>query len=350
MKLASFFLIAACAIATAASAGGPCSGKKGGCHRSSARTYAYTPPAVVAPQVDPPTCSGRVAVDGYYRKDGTYVSPHTRSGPGCGAIDPGGISVRTAPRTDVRTTARSSVWMGTGSAPDPPDVLAPPPDYQLSRTVADPQFIVHLVSGRRIPVVAFELAGSSYRLTSLTGAKMTYPKSLVDRVESIAGETTSQLDANSISDEDVRRLLQQLSDSRSDASRREVIDRLRDEQGKAYSEGLAIAIRITTGSVQQYARESLVTRFRALAPPVLKGKLISTDEETQLAAAIAASSGSEELTLALIELLMKEEPINQAARQSLKILTSQDFGPMPGATVAERFAAKQRWERWAGSQ
>ncbi len=33
----------------------------------------------VAPSYAPPSDSGRVQVRGYYRKDGTYVRPHTRS-------------------------------------------------------------------------------------------------------------------------------------------------------------------------------------------------------------------------------------------------------------------------------
>jgi hypothetical protein len=50
-----------------------------------------------------------VNVRGYYRKDGTYVSPHTRSSPGSG----GGSSISIAtpsyePRTEYRDTARSS--------------------------------------------------------------------------------------------------------------------------------------------------------------------------------------------------------------------------------------------------
>lgn len=54
---------------------------------------------------------GTVQVRGYYRKDGTYVAPHTRSAPGSGTSSssswtPPTFSVKSGARTGYRSTAR----------------------------------------------------------------------------------------------------------------------------------------------------------------------------------------------------------------------------------------------------
>lgn len=53
---------------------------------------------------------GTVQVRGYYRKNGTYVAPHTRSAPGSGggSSDDSGIYVRTEARTEAPMEARTA--------------------------------------------------------------------------------------------------------------------------------------------------------------------------------------------------------------------------------------------------
>lgn len=146
-------------------------------------------------------------------------------------------------------------------------------------------------------------------------------------------------------DDEIRLLLEQLNDFPEERNQRLVIDRLRDQQGKPYSEALVQAIRLTSGGAQDYARAALVERFRNMSDNVLVSKLTSDDPETQLAAAKAAAAKQAGLAKYLVELLDKSEPISQAARESLRALTGEDLGPAPGARLDERFAAKQRWQR-----
>ena len=96
--------------ATPAIGGGTCSGVKGGCGRSSARTSSRSS-----------SPGGTVHVSGYTRKDGTYVRPHTRRTPGTSPqndVANGEIRPNPSPtqpvkhRTAARTTARTSYWNG----------------------------------------------------------------------------------------------------------------------------------------------------------------------------------------------------------------------------------------------
>jgi hypothetical protein len=165
-------------------------------------------------------------------------------------------------------------------------------------------------------------------------------KELENRLQQAAGSDPE-------TDDEIQLLLEQLNDFPDERSQRLVIDRLRDQPGKPYSEALVQAIRLTTGDAQDYARAALAERFKGLSENVLLSKLRSGDEETQLAAAKAAGSKSAALAEDLVELLDKSERVSQAARQSLRTLTGDDFGPQPGARADERFAAKQRWKRKA---
>lgn len=115
-------LCATVLLPSAADAGGTCSGVKGGCGRS-----AYSGSARSS------SPGGSVHVNGYYRKDGTYVRPHDRRAPGTATFDyqpepdpvpP--VKIRTAPRTTARTTA----WNGNvtdAEEPKPPVARKRPP-------------------------------------------------------------------------------------------------------------------------------------------------------------------------------------------------------------------------------
>jgi hypothetical protein len=49
-------------------------------------------------------------------------------------------------------------------------------------------------------------------------------------------------------------------------------------------------------------------------------------------------------------LLDDEELVVRAAKAGLKSLTGQDFGPPPGANLAERTAAARMWLEWFRKQ
>ncbi len=91
-------------LATDVLAGGTCSGVKGGCGRSRSRSSSSS-------------SGGTVHVNGYTRKDGTYVRPHTRRAPGTASYD---YEPDPAPapqpiisyRTTARTSARTHAWNG----------------------------------------------------------------------------------------------------------------------------------------------------------------------------------------------------------------------------------------------
>lgn len=84
-------------------AGGTCSGVRGGCGRSAYRSSSRSP-----------ISGGTVHVSGYYRKDGTYVRPHTRRAPGAATYDHSYLPVAPAieHRAKARTTARTTAWNG----------------------------------------------------------------------------------------------------------------------------------------------------------------------------------------------------------------------------------------------
>lgn len=160
-------------------AGGPCSGVKGGCHRSSPRTSART---------SPPS-TGSVHVDGYYRKDGTYVRPHDRHARGTATERVGSsINLPELPadekpkqkyRTSARTTARSSVWNGTGSTPDD-DAKAP-----AAKPLLPAKYVVHLTSRRKFEIADYREDKMSYWITLLNGGGIKYEKSMVADIEPI---------------------------------------------------------------------------------------------------------------------------------------------------------------------
>lgn len=178
-------------------AGGPCSGVKGGCGRSSYRSSAST---------------GTVHVRGYTRKDGTYVRPHTRRAPGTAGSssinlsgllaattsndDEASVTVKPARsrfRTAARTTARTRYWGGTSSTPDDDDTgdvpagsVDPIPPVVPAEPTAVAKFKVKFKSGRTLDIVAYEEeADGRYTFEGLAGGKTKYPKSMVISIDPV---------------------------------------------------------------------------------------------------------------------------------------------------------------------
>jgi hypothetical protein len=166
-----------------ARAGGPCSGVKGGCHRSTYRDSART--------TAPSTRS--VHVDGYHRKDGTYVRTYERRPQGTAHdTDDSAAGLPSSPpdekptqkyRTSARTNARSSVWKGTGSAPDN-DAKAP-----AAKPLLLAKYVVYPKNGRKFEIADYRDDKTSYWLTLLNGGGMRYEKSTVAKIEPITNDT-----------------------------------------------------------------------------------------------------------------------------------------------------------------
>jgi hypothetical protein len=164
-------------------------------------------------------------VRGYYRRDGTYVQPHTRRSPcsGCGSVSSsspstprtfstddspstesstssssgdfdtftGSSSSRPA-RTTARTKARVRAWGGTGSAYDdeldddeedkrrysPPVPPPPPPE-------PEPKYIVYMVNGSKTEILDYVEEPEHYRVTTMHSGKVRFRKESIDRIEQI---------------------------------------------------------------------------------------------------------------------------------------------------------------------
>lgn len=161
-------------------AGGPCSGVKGGCGRSSYRSSARS------------SSGGSVHVRAYTRKDGTHVRAHTRRAPGTAGLDytPPAISYRTIARTEARTEARTKAWGGTSSTYEEDDnprdfapVVAKPAKPKLKA-----RYIVHFKSGRTVEAADYRDEDRRYWIRLLNGGSMKESKELIDRIEQLPHE------------------------------------------------------------------------------------------------------------------------------------------------------------------
>lgn len=168
-----------------AKGGGPCSGVRGGCGRSSYRTSVSAPSYSSSPS----SGCGTVNVRAYTRKDGTHVRAHTRSSPGCGGSKPNY-------RTSARTTPRTAIWNGTGSAPDvqddDPSLYAPapakttPPVPMTDVSSLPARYIVYFKRGRLKRVADYLEERNDYLLIGTERSRGRFPISMVDRIERIA--------------------------------------------------------------------------------------------------------------------------------------------------------------------
>jgi HEAT repeat protein len=96
------------------------------------------------------------------------------------------------------------------------------------------------------------------------------------------------------------------------------------------------------------AREALVERMTRMKAKTLKDKFTEDDPEVRRAAAMACARKLETgLIPDLINLLQDPEPlVVDGARQALKGLTAQDFGPEAGANREQRTLARAAWFGW----
>lgn len=176
--------------------GGPCSGVRGGCGRSSYRTSVSIPAYDDTPSSSSTSSCGTVNVRAYTRKDGTHVRAHTRSAPGCGGSKP-------SYRSSARTKARAGYWSGTGSAPDDegfdPSLYAPPATEAPRTSLPAPsiaaaqrhaplpsRYNVFFKSGRMRPVADYLEERDHHLLIGTERSRGRFPKSMIERIEQIA--------------------------------------------------------------------------------------------------------------------------------------------------------------------
>jgi hypothetical protein len=132
----------------------------------------------------------------------------------------------------------------------------------------------------------------------------------------------------------------------------QIIEELRDGKGIAYTLALANAIPNLDDDAKVSARKALAARLARLTPATLREKLYDPKPEVRCAAALVCGMKDDKTHVArLIQLLTdREQEVGTAAREALKALSGEDFGPAPGAGLAERSKAVADWKAWWKSQ
>jgi hypothetical protein len=130
--------------------------------------------------------------------------------------------------------------------------------------------------------------------------------------------------------------------------RDELLEKLREGKGSAYTEGLAGVIPRLDGPARRKAREALAERLTRMKADTLRAYLKDEEPEIRRAAALAcAMKDDKQFVPALIGLLDDPEPlVERAAHAALKALTREDFGPKSGADRDERDKAVAAWRAW----
>jgi hypothetical protein len=113
--------------------------------------------------------------------------------------------------------------------------------------------------------------------------------------------------------------------------RDEVLGRLRDGKGAAYTEALATAIAQLTGESKKKARDALAERLTRMKPDTLRQYLEDDDAEVRRGAALAVGMKDAKGLVPDVAALLKdpEADVARAARASLKSLVGDDLGPDP---------------------
>jgi hypothetical protein len=128
----------------------------------------------------------------------------------------------------------------------------------------------------------------------------------------------------------------------------DIIARLKDGRGSAYTEALAIAVPKLADAQRDKARDALADRLTRMTAETLRNKLRDTDREIRRAAALAcAMKDDKDHVPDLIESLTDGDgEVVKACRAALRSLTEKDFGPSAGATAADRAKAAADWRAW----
>jgi HEAT repeats len=130
--------------------------------------------------------------------------------------------------------------------------------------------------------------------------------------------------------------------------RAEVLKRMRDARGVAYTEALVASISRLDGDARKAARVALAERLTRMKADTLREYLDDDEPEIRRAAALAtAAKKNRSHVPALIRRLSDPELIvRRAAHHALEKLTGKDFGPDDEATVSQRKEAIAAWLKW----
>lgn len=180
-------------LASRAVAGGPCSGVRGGCGRSSYRASDSLPSYAPSSANSSTSACGAVHVRAHTRKNGIRVSAHNRQSQGCDGETP-----KRSYRTSARTSARTSYWKGTGSEPDDQSLYAPVPAASNAMPQPPPKlparYVVHFRSGKTRQIANYDDHGDTFSIDGTTGGHTTYPTWMIERIEPITGAEVTTVD------------------------------------------------------------------------------------------------------------------------------------------------------------
>jgi hypothetical protein len=131
-----------------------------------------------------------------------------------------------------------------------------------------------------------------------------------------------------------------------------VLKKTRDATGLANTQALVKAIGQLDGDRLRLAREALAERLSRSSADGLRSTAKSTEPELRRATARAMALKEDKTFLPdlIAAILDEDEHVWLAAKEALKSLTGQDFGPETGALSSERKAAAAAWREWLSKQ
>ena len=135
----------------------------------------------------------------------------------------------------------------------------------------------------------------------------------------------------------------------SESDRKKILNGLYEKKGREATLALVEAIAVLPDDEKRDARNLLVKRLKRMKVNTLSKYLADEDRpELRLAAAkVAGLKNNREMTGPLIAALSDpSKRVAQAAHESLKKITQQDFGAFPSDSVLKKFALIKRWKQW----
>ena len=128
--------------------------------------------------------------------------------------------------------------------------------------------------------------------------------------------------------------------------------RIRDAKGDVYTQGIVLALDELDGERLKSARSALAERLTRMTPETLRSMMKDKEGELRRGAVLAMAMKDDQAHLPdlITALLDEEEPVVRAARAGLKAISGEDFGPKPGADLADRTAAAKAWLDWLRKQ
>jgi HEAT repeat protein len=181
-----------------------------------------------------------------------------------------------------------------------------------------------------------------FALQELTGKDFGPSLEAWKQVASPAGQTSDEA-----AQAEATRLGQELVNAPT-GRRGPLLEKLRDNKGRPYSEALAQAIPKLQTDARAKARDALVERLTRMTAATLRDQLQDEDAEIRRAAALACAAKESRAHVRDIIPLLEDpdESVSRAAYAALRTLTLQDFGPRPQASAQEKGAAAAAWKRW----